>query len=269
MHILRIAFFTAAALLLAACTRNTQQDANANANSPAQTSPVASRAQQIVDQSIAAHGGYERYEQVALAFEFRDRTYKVFRKNGLYQYERLFSDNTGQVRDVLTNDGFRREIDGQPAFVPDTMQVKYTGSIGSVVYFAMLPFPLNDPAVIKEYLGETTLKGRLHHKIRVSFHHDGGGPDHEDIYLFWFDAETHFMNYLAYLFYTDGGGIRFREAYNPRTVGGIRMVDYVNYKADPASVKLDEVDALFEKGELEMLSQIESERIRVAEERPL
>lgn len=250
-------------VLLAACTRNVQTEQDA------QTQKKPDPAQVILQQSIAAHGGIERYDQLALAFEFRERTYKIFRKNGLFQYERIFTDSTGRVRDVLTNDAFYREIGGKEVAVHDTMQAKYAGSIGSVVYFAMLPFPLNDPAVIPKYLGERSVKGRLHHQIGVTFRQEGGGPEFEDEFMYWIDAATGYMNYMAYLYYTDEGGIRFREAYNERTVGGIRMADYVNYQGDPDSMKLEELDRLFEAGKLTELSRICSENIRVLQEMPL
>ena len=37
------------------------------------------------------------------------------------------------------------------------------------------------------------------------------------------------MDYFAYDFETDDSGTRFREAYNARTVGGIRFQDYLNF----------------------------------------
>jgi hypothetical protein len=262
--VLRIFFVAISLTLWSACARNAQQD------TPSETdASTTDLAQQIVDQCMVAHGGKARYDQVSLAFAFRDRTYKIFRKGGLFQYERIFADSTGQVRDVLTNEGFVREVNGATVFVEDTMKVKYAGSIGSVVYFAMLPFPLNDPAVIKAYLGAVSIKGRPHHKIRVTFQQEGGGPEYEDMFMYWIDTETHYLNYMAYLYHTDGGGIRFREAYNVRTVGGVRMADYINYEGDPDRMPLEALDQLFEQGKLRELSRIENENIRVLPDNPL
>ena len=113
----------------------------------------------------------------------------------------------------------------------DSIANVYANSVNSVHYFANLPYGLNDPAVNKEFLGEVAIKDKEYYKIKVTFDQKGGGKDYEDIYLYWFNKETFKPDYLAYKFYVDGGGIRFRVAYNERYLGGIRFVDYENYEA--------------------------------------
>jgi len=223
-------------------------------------------AQAAVDQAIAFHGG-DAFDSASLQFIFRDRLYKRQRNGGRYQYERIFTnpdDSTEQVRDILTNDGFTREVNGQLSAVEDSMAFKYSNSINSVIYFALLPYRLNDPAVFKKYLGESTLKGKSYHKVQVTFAEEGGGKDFEDVFHYWFDTETHQMDYLAYSYLTDGGGIRFREAFNPRRVGGILFQDFINYKMDK-TLPLESADSLFEAGELEKLSEIVLEEVSLVE----
>lgn len=245
-------------ILITACTKKVQQDKFSSEVSATPSGP----ADLAIDQAIQAHGGLENYENVSVAFEFRNRTYKAARKNGLFQYERLFADSTGDVRDIVRNDGFVREVNGLEAVVHDSMKVKYTGSVSSVIYFALQPFPLKDPAVIPTYLGEVELEGRKQHKIEVRFRQEGGGPEFEDVFMYWIDVEEGYVNYLAYLYHTEGGGIRFRKGYNFRVLDGIRYADYVNYKAEYGKVKLGDLDTLFEAGELEELSRIETENVR-------
>jgi hypothetical protein len=219
--------------------------------------------QYIIDQSINYHGG-EKYTEAKIDFTFRDREYKSIRKGGIYQYERIFTDEEGNaVRDILTNDDFVREINGAVVQVPDTMATKYSNSVNSVIYFAMLPFGLNAPAVHKTSLGMAEIKGKSYHKIKVTFSEEGGGEDFEDQFIYWFDTQTYEMTYLAYLYYTEGGGIRFRVPYNQREINGIRFQDYINHKADFETVKLEEVDRLYNEGKLEELSRIELEAVNV------
>ena len=72
------------------------------------------------------------------------------------------------------------------------------------------------------------------------------------------------IDYLAYKFYTGEGGARFRVAYNPREIGGLRFVDYKNYKVDPwKSVDLKDLGEMYETGKLELLSGIVTEDIVV------
>ena len=59
--------------------------------------------------------------------------------------------------------------------------------------------------------------------------------------MYWFNKETFKPDYLAYDFHTDGGGVRFRKAYNERYVDGIRFVDYENYKPRDPKETLDNI----------------------------
>lgn len=248
-------------ILMAACTKKAQQDKLSSGVSETPSGPAGL----AIDQAIRAHGGMGNYEDLSVAFEFRNRTYRAKRENGQFQYERLFTDSTGDVRDIVRNDGFVREINGVEATIPDSMKVKYTGSVSSVIYFALQPFPLKDPAVIPTYLGEVELGGRKQHKIEVRFRQEGGGPEFEDVFMYWIDVEEGYVNYLAYLYQTEGGGIRFRKGYNFRVLDGIRYADYVNYQAEYGKVELEELDSLFDAGELEELSRIETENVRPIE----
>lgn len=58
-------------------------------------------------------------------------------------------------------------------------------------------------------------------------------------------------------------GYVFRKAYNPRTIKGIRFVDYENYKTDDLDTPLKQLDDLYEARQLELLSKIENRNIEV------
>ena len=219
-------------------------------------------AQNIIDKAIdvTCNGNCEHAN---IDFTFRNKRYKINRNGGNYRYERISSDSTGTTTDVLTNTGFTRKKNNNAISVSDSMAVKYSNSINSVVYFAQLPFGLNAPAVKKELLGEVPIKGEEYYEIRVSFEEEGGGKDFEDIFVYWVHKENFTVDYFAYQYEVDGGGIRFREAYNPRVVNGIRFADYNNYKPENLDVSLSNLDVLFEKGELKLLSKIETESVSV------
>ncbi|MEZ4774172.1 MAG: DUF6503 family protein [Bacteroidia bacterium] len=218
--------------------------------------------QWIIDQAIKAYGG-EKFSHAEIAFTFRDRAYISIRNGGDYQYERLFEENGDSVRDVLNNQGFYREINQVRTEIPDSMAVKYSNSVNSVIYFSVLPFGLNDPAVRKKYLAQVQIKDISYHKIEVSFDQEGGGEDFNDLFVYWFRTDNFRMDYFAYRYYTEEGGIRFREAYNTRTVGGLVFSDYINYQADPEKFSVEETDRLFEENKLEPLSRIELEQVVV------
>lgn len=220
-------------------------------------------ANDIVDNTIQISGG-EKYLNAEIDFDFRDKHYRSVREQGEFLYQREFQDSIGTIKDVLNNKGFQRFINNEIAEIPDSMAVKYTSSVNSVHYFALLPFGLNDAAVNKSSLGDVTIKDKLYHKIKVWFSQDGGGEDFEDMFIYWIDKETFKADYIAYSYIEDDGiGIRFREAYNERIVNGLRFVDYNNYKSEDATINLLGLDAAFETGKLKLLSKIELENIMV------
>jgi len=219
-------------------------------------------AQSIVDKAIekVCNGNCEN---AIIDFTFRDKCYVSKRNGGFYEFKRITSDSTGVTEDVLTNTGFSRQKNDTVIAVADSMAIKYLNSINSVIYFAQLPFGLNAAAVKKELLGEVIIKNKPYYEIGVSFTEDDGGKDFEDIFVYWIHTVNFTVDYFAYQYSTDEGGVRFREAYNPRIVNGIRFVDYNNYKPKTLNVTLVDLDVLFEKGALELLSKIETESVGV------
>lgn len=219
------------------------------------------KAQQIVDQAIKAAGG-ERYLNSRISFTFRDRAYIYYREAGQRVLKRITAKDSTLIEDIKIGNSFERKIDGRLQELADTSRVKFSEAVNSVHYFAYLPYGLNDAAVNKKYLGRVSLKGSDYHKIEITFDQEGGGTDFEDVFVYWFNTETFYPDYLAYEYHTSGGGIRFREAFNGRKVGGIRFADYRNFKYEgfrPVSA----LDRLYEKGELKLHSQIELENLEV------
>ncbi len=225
------------------------------------TDKTKSKSEQIIDNAFKASGS-ALIENSTIEFNFRDRLYRAKRNNGRFKFEREFQDSTGTVLDVLTNERFHRFINDSIVNVPDSMAVKYQNSVNAVHYFLVLPLSLKDKAVNSDYLGSTTIKGHCYDLVKVTFDEVGGGEDHNDEFLYWFNCETHLIDYMAYLYYTDGGGIRFREAINQRNISGVIFNDYNNYKPKK-EIALTELDSLFEAGQLDLLSKIENQNISV------
>jgi hypothetical protein len=219
-------------------------------------------AQKIVDAAIKVRGG-ERFEKMVLNFDFRNKHYSAKRNKGIFTYTREFEDSTGYIKDIYTNDGFVRLIDGDTANITEKKAAAYTNSVNSVIYFALLPFGLNDPAVVKEYIGKSIISEKEYYKIMVTFREEGGGKDHEDIFVYWFDTNDYSMDYFSYLYFTDGGGIRFREATNVRTINGITFADYNNYGIESTDYDITQTDSLFLNNKIKLLSNIILENINV------
>ncbi len=219
-------------------------------------------AQEIIDKAIEVSGG-KKYDNAIIHFEFRNKHYRSERNDGVYKLERKMDSPNGVIHDVVSNSGLKRTIENCSVRIADSLITRISNGVNSVHYFAYLPYGLNAPAVHKKVVGETIINGVDYYKVNVSFDEEGGGTDFEDEFLYWIHKENFTVDYLAYKYAVNGGGIRFREAYNPRVINGIRFVDYNNYKATDLNVSLSDLDGLFKRGELKLLSKIQLKNIFV------
>ena len=220
----------------------------------------ATDAQTIINEAIKAHGG-DAYQNKRIEFDFRQFHLTLEHQNGRFRYERTHRDSTGVlIREVLTNDSLTRFLNGQRQTLDTAQTGRYSRAVNSVAYFVLLPQKLADPAVLSDYAGESRIDGQVYDKVRVRFRAEGGGDDYGDTFFYWFNRQTHTMDYLAY----SEGGPRFRKAINPQTIGGIRFQDYVNYKGDPNdTTSVGTYDRRYEAKRLPQLSRIEQKNVRV------
>ncbi|WOC40433.1 DUF6503 family protein [Polaribacter sp. HL-MS24] len=219
-------------------------------------------AQQIIDKAIAFSGA-NLVANAQISFHFRDKSYTAFRKNGIFVLDRVFNSDATKIKDVVSNNGFQRFLNGLPVAVVDSMAVKYGNSVNSVHYFSVLPFGLNDKAVQKKLLAPALVNGKEYFKIEISFSEDGGGEDFEDVFLYWIGKTDFLIDYIAYSYHTNGGGKRFRVLKEQCIKDGIRFVDYQNYKPISESVSLINLDTAFEEGQLQKVSEIVLKDIEV------
>ena len=232
-----------------------------NKTSSSQKKALTHKGQEIINQSIMAHG-QNLLENATLSFSFRGKQYSARRSDNLYTYTRSFKDNSTRIEDTLINStNFSRRKNGISVNVPKEWANKYSRSINSVLYFFQLPYLLNDPAVKKTYQGIKQIKGEKYHQIKVSFQIENGGDDFEDEYLYWIDVNNFEIDYLAYNYITDGGGVRFRSAINKRKVDGLLIQDYINYAPKNKKMPLSDLITQFEKGALIERSRIVNSKI--------
>ena len=201
---------------------------------------------EIIAKMREAHG-VKNIDGKEITFSFRDKVYSRYSLNNQYGYSRSALNEEGKmVVDSWREDDFKRTINNVEVQITDKEENAYKNSINSVFYFALLPLSLSDPAVNVELLGDSKLKGKKYTKLRVTFDEEGGGEDFNDVFIYWMNKETNTMDFLAYQYFTEGGGIRFREAYNPREVGGFLFQDYNNFKPT-TGIELIDMDKAFEK----------------------
>ncbi|AUC84215.1 deoxyribose-phosphate aldolase [Polaribacter sp. ALD11] len=221
-------------------------------------------AQQIIDKTIV-YSGADKVANSQISFQFRDKEYIALRKtNGKFVLIRNHrKENYGTISDIVTNNGFKRELNAHEFSVADSMKNKYSNSVNSVHYFSVLPYGLNDKAVNKKLLKPVTIKGKEYYKIEVTFSENGGGEDFEDVFIYWIGKEDFLIDYLAYSYHTNGGGKRFRVLKEQCIIKGIRFVDYHNYKSLTKDISLNNIDKAFENNELKKVSEIILKDIKV------
>ena len=214
----------------------------------------------IIDEAIRAHGG-DAYQNKRITFDFRNYHVVLEQQGGRFRYTRTHPDSTGTlIEETLSNDGLTRTLNGKRQLLDSAQIKKYSEAVNAVAYFALLPYKLNDPAVLADYMGESRIDGQAYDKVRVRFRAEGGGNDYQDTFFYWFNQQTHTMDYLAY----SEGGPRFRKAINPQTVGSIRFQDYINFKGDETdTTSVGNYDRKYQAHQLPELSRIEQKNIRV------
>ncbi|PPK86355.1 hypothetical protein CLV84_3281 [Neolewinella xylanilytica] len=234
---------------LGSCAPSPETDANPEAK--------------VLARAVRAHG-MEGFDSVQIHFTFRERDYGIEQRNGRFTYTRTFADSLGNaVRDVLTNEGLVRYRNDSVQTLTSKDSAAYAASVNSVRYFFVLPYGLSDPAVQARLLDTATIAGRAYDRVRITFDEEGGGEDHEDVYHYFFNQVTGELDYLAYTFEADEGGIRFREAVNKRRVDGVLVQDYVNYGLDGDDRGIDRIAERFLAGELPELSRIQNAAVRI------
>ena len=221
-------------------------------------------AQEVVDQAID-FSGTEKLKNASVTFDFRNMSYEYWRDKWKFRYVRIQNDTAAnEIKDILSNDGLIRLINGEEADITDERRAAYSSSVNSVMYFGFLPLWLNDPAVNKFYIGTIKMEGKNYHKIKITFSEEGGGEDFEDVFYYWFDSEDYSMDYLAYSYVEkEGTGMRFRKAYNVRTINDVVIQDYVNMKPKSKDILLEEIDKVYMNDALEQLSVIELEEVKI------
>lgn len=218
----------------------------------------------IID-SVYQKNGSGVIDKSNVFFDFREFQYAYMQGvDGLQQSRKFINDKGEAVVDIWKGDSLKRIINGKLVKLSEKDENAFKNSINSVFYFAFLPKALKDPAVNAELLDEVEINDKMYYKIKVTFDEDGGGEDFHDIFLYWIGIEDYAMDYMAYQYFTNDGGIRFRAVDQVKEVNGVLFKDYLNY-APKENLMNDylNVDKVFTNDGLKLVSEIRLENIEV------
>ncbi|WP_093410572.1 DUF6503 family protein [Salegentibacter flavus] len=227
-----------------------------------QTTQEAQEIEEIIEKTIEVAGG-ENYKRATISFKFRDHIYKSERNGLKFSLERQFSKDSDSIRDVVSNSGFQRYVNDSLRVIPDSLLARLNKEIKTVHYFAHLPYGLDNRGLSKELLEEARIEGEPYFQLKMTFGQAAPGVAGHDEFMFWIHKDDFTLDYLAYKFVEEEEGIRFRAAYNPRVINGIRFVDYRNFTFQDPKTELSDLDELYEAHQLELLSTIDTEILEV------
>lgn len=242
-----------AAVIVSCDSKKENKNESINDNKIEAAMPL-TKADSIVMKAIEAHGG-DLYKKADFSFTFREKNYSFKNDGSNYEYTSEIKKGDSLIKDVMVNSDFTRSVNGKKLDLNAKDSGKYGESLNSVIYFATLPYKLQDASVNKKYKEEINIKGKQYDVIEVTFGKDGGGKDFDDEYMYWINKETHKIDYLAYNYLVNDGGVRFRAAYNSRVISGVTFQDYSNYEA-PIKTPLQDLAQLYENGKLKEVSKI-------------
>lgn len=212
----------------------------------------------IVDRAIEHHGGdlYER-SRTTLQLCSRSGCYDVESAiwRGWYSHTVERDRDDGRLSVQATNDWVRRWRDGEPVPVPPEEEQRLRDFVMERVYFAFLPYRLNDPSARRWDQGVEEWEGRRLHRVKVTFE-PGSSTDAQDEFVYWFDLESGRLEQFAYTYDRGEGGLRFRRAVDHRRVGGILFFDQENLGVDGDGLSVDALDPDYVRDRLEPISRV-------------
>ena len=250
----RILYFLPIILLLA-CKADNQKESKNKELSENKISP------DYIIQKAIEYSGKDKIKDNKVIFEFRDKTYISERICNQFKLTRI--DSSKNVKDVFYKDEVKRKINGKSVQLADTTAAAIKSSINSVHYFVHLPYRLKDPAVMAKRLKDDTINNKAYYQLQVKFKEKGGGEDFQDIYHYWFDQEDFSLDYLAYKFYTNDGGMRFRAKRIEKRLDGVIFQDYNNFKPASDNIQIDQLSTAYKNNQLEKVSEIITNPISV------
>ena len=207
----------------------------------------------IIQKAIENSGKAKVFDH-KISYKFRDKTY--ISEGNCGQFKMIRIDSSRGIKDVYFKNELKRTVNGKAVELPDSTATRIKTSINSVNYFIHLPYRLEDPAVQVKRLANDTINNKVYYQLEVKFKEKGGGEDFQDVYRYWFNQNNYSMDYLAYTFVENGGGMRFRAKRFENKINDVVFQDYNNFKPTSNAMQINMLSSAYQKNKLEKVSEI-------------
>lgn len=243
------------------------------AGSVSVSSGAADTASGLVARSIAHHGG-DLYEATRIVLDLCSKSgcsaLEVRQDDGLYEYCATARLKAGERKVCIANNSVREWMGGvglATGAVPSSpaaldRDAALRDWVMQRVYFAFLPYRLEDPSVRLQDQGLEEWDGRQLRRVKVVFE-SGTSTDADDEFLYWFDRSTARLEQFAYSYKRTDGGLRFRRLTNYRRVGGILFFDQENFGVEGPGLSVYLVSPAYVQGSMRHVSTVELKDIHV------
>ena len=235
-------------MLLVACKGDKEEKQSNKADYDDEIAP-----EYIIQKAIENSGKAKVFDH-EISYKFRDKTY--ISEGNCGQFKMIRIDSSKQIKDVYYKNELKRTVNGKAAQLPDSTATRIKSSINSVNYFVHLPYRLEDAAVQAQRLANDTIDDKAYYQLEVKFKEKGGGEDFQDVYRYWFNQNNYSMDYLAYTFLENGGGMRFRAKRFEKKSNDVVFQDYNNFKPISDTLQIDMLSTAYQKNQLKKESEI-------------
>ena len=234
------------------------------ATSSAGAEPAKVERLEIVDRAIAFHGGDTyRHSQTSLTLCSKSGCFDLEATVQGDRFDYVVEDAKRRVR--ATNDEVVRFEEGKKVELDAEAAQRNRDFVNARIYFAFLPYRLNDGSVFKQDLGLEKWGDTYLHKVKVTFA-AGSSTDSGDSYLYWFHPASARLEQFAYSYGTgEDAGIRFRKLKNYRRVGGILFFDQQNLGYEGPDAQVDLITPAFVEETMHEVSNVVLSEIEVRE----
>ncbi len=186
-------------------------------------------AKALLLKAVEAHGG-DLYKSSTISFELNNYEFLLQRDGYNYVYEMSSQNDTAKFTARTFNGGFKFFVNGEESSQGSRMDGIVGNRLTSVVYDFYLPYELLGNDAIHSYDGQEPVRGKMYHKVRVTFKQiDPEVPD-QRIMMLWIDQKTHEIDFIGKQNGDEKSRKQFMAAANKRRQSGMLIFDYENYQ---------------------------------------